>query len=107
MIDHQSEIKNLKELFLKEVRQHVYMFDEFMLNWSVEIIEKTYTDQGYRFDNTDYELRFMVINKKNNKQRQVTIYNYNIEDWNTNPLRLLQDVVFNWDLTKINNYFND
>lgn len=112
MIGYEDEILQLKEIFLKEILLHVFMFEELKLRWTLEITEEIHNRNNVRKSETEFKLRFCVNTDVNSnsplyKKREITIYKHDMEDWNTNPLRILQDCIFNWDYTKINEYFND
>jgi hypothetical protein len=106
MIDNQ--VSQLKQLFLQEIRQHLYMFDSFKICWELQLIENVTNKFNHKSDSTEYLLRFKLYKDVGNRiiEKQYTVYPHDFADFETNPLRLLQDMVFNWDYSKMYEFFN-
>lgn len=104
-----DELISYKDQFLKEIEQHKFMFKEFKLNWSLNIIQEESNRINASAHDIYHKLEFVVeswVNADKVEKRRVTILEHDVDDADFNILAVLRNVVFNFDYTKINDYFN-
>jgi hypothetical protein len=108
MSDYKTILIDAMNELIDDISKHKHFLDDMKVSWSVELTDKT--SNQYKSIVNEYYLTFRLFKRipylEDVLERRISIYQYDLNDRNTNPLELLREAAYQWDYTALVNYFN-